>query len=128
MQAVQTGGATALGYRPDVWRMGTFLLCCTAAFWLFIAFGSDSDISNEPGSIFKWISIQWKHEDFRFNWVMLIFSAYAIYRNRRELAEAETKPSLLGMVVVAMSLFGHIVGYRTQLPRLSIGMTVGVYW
>ena len=108
--------------------MGTFLLCCTAAFWLFIAFGSDSDISNEPGSIFKWISIQWKHEDFRFNWVMLIFSAYAIYRNRRELAEAETKPSLVGMVVVAMSLFGHIVGYRTQLPRLSIGMTVGVYW
>ena len=125
---MQNVEATATTYKPDVWRMGTFVLCCIAAFWLFIAFGSDSDISNEPGSIFKWISIQWKHEDFRFNWVMLIFSAYAIYRNRRELAEAETKPSLLGMVVVAMSLFGHIVGYRTQLPRLSIGMTVGVYW
>ncbi len=125
---MQNVEATATTYKPDVWRMGTFVLCCIAAFWLFIAFGSDSDISNEPGSIFKWISIQWKHEDFRFNWVMLIFSTYAIYRNRRELAEAETKPSLVGMVVVAMSLFGHIVGYRTQLPRLSIGMTVGVYW
>ena len=108
--------------------MGSFILCCVAAFWLFIAFGSDSDVSNEPGSIFKWISIQWKHEDFRFNWVMLIFSAYAIFRNRRELSEAEVKPSLVGMAVVALSLFGHIVGYRTQLPRLSIGMTVGVFW
>lgn len=108
--------------------MGTYVICSLAALWLFVSFGSDSDISNEPGSIFKWVSVQWKHEDFRFNWVMLLVSAYTIYRNRRELANAEVKPSPVGMIIVAASLLGHIVGYRTQLPRISIGMTIGVFW
>lgn len=115
-------------FRPDAWRMGLFLLCTVAALWLYTTYGSDSDVANEPSSIFHWVSIQWKHEDFRYNWVMLVFSAYVIFRNRKALSEARVKPSPIGIAVVAISLCGHILGYRTQLPRLSLGSTIGVFW
>ena len=29
---------------------------------------------------------------------------------------------------IALSLAAHVLGYRTQLPRLSLGSTVGVFW
>lgn len=114
--------------RPDPWRMATFVLAVLAAIWVFVCFGSDSDVANEPRSIFGWISIQWKNENFRNNWVMLLFSAYVIYRNRTQLAEAKVKPSVAGLVVIALSMLAHVLGYRTQLPRLSLGATVGVFW
>ena len=114
--------------RPSLMSLVIFVLAVLAASWLFVSFGSDSDVANEPRSIFHWISVQWKSENFRNNWVMLLFSGYVIYRNRRELAEAPVKPSLWGVVVVAVSLLAHVLGYRTQLPRLSLGATVGVFW
>lgn len=116
------------GYRPDPWRMATFVLAVLAAIWVFVCFGSDSDVANEPRSIFGWISIQWKNENFRNNWVMLLFSAYVIYRNRTQLAEAKVKPSVVGLIVIALSMLAHVLGFRTQLPRLSLGAAVGVFW
>ncbi len=115
-------------YKPSPERLFTGVLCVVATFWLFIAYGSDSDVAMEPSSIFGWVAIQWKNENFRNNWVMLLFSGYVIYRNRRALAEAEAKPSLIGLLVTVLSLGAHILGYRTQLPRLSLGATVGVFW
>lgn len=126
---MQQEGTTALAAaRPDPWRWFTFIAATIAAAWLFVAFGSDSDVANEPRSIFGWIAIQWRNENFRHNWVMLLFSAYVIYRNREGLAQARTRPSAIGLAVVALSLAAHVLGYRTQLPRLSLGSTVGVFW
>ncbi len=115
-------------YKPSPERVFAFLLCVVAAFWLYIGYGSDSDVAMEPSSIFGWVAIQWKNENFKNNWIMLLFSAYVIYRNRKEIAEAEVKPSPVGMLVVLASLAVHVLGYRTQLPRLSLGSTVGVFW
>lgn len=115
-------------YKPSPERAFMFLLSVVAAFWLYISYGSDSDVAMEPSSIFSWVAMQWKNENFKNNWIMLLFSAYVIYRNRNEIAEAEVKPSLVGMLVVLASLAIHVLGYRTQLPRLSLGSTVGVFW
>lgn len=115
-------------YKPNPIRMLFFAIAVIAAFWLFIRYGSDSDVALEPSSIFGWVAIQWKNENFKNNWIMLLFSGYVIYRNRKALAEAEIKPSPLGLLVIATSLAAHILGYRTQLPRLSLGATVGVFW
>lgn len=119
---------TLKGYKPNLERMFVFVVAVIATFWLFIQYGSDSDVALEPSSIFGWIAIQWKNENFKNNWIMLLFSGYVIYRNRKALAEAKTKPSPVGLLVVAASLAAHILGYRTQLPRLSLGATVGVFW
>ena len=114
--------------RPDPWRWFTFAAATAATAWLFVVFGSDSDVANEPRSIFSWVAIQWRNENFRNNWVMLLFSAFVIYRNRQALAQARTRPSAIGLGVVALSLTAHVLGYRTQLPRLSLGASVGVFW
>lgn len=109
-------------------RWLTCLIAILATCWLYTAFGSDSNVANEPRSIFHWIAIQWRWEDYRYNWVMLLVSAYLIYRNRAELIQAEKKPSFLGILVVLFSLAMHILGFRTQLPRLSLASTIGVFW
>lgn len=119
---------TLKGYKPNPERLFVFVIATIATFWLFIRYGSDSDVAMEPSSIFGWIAIQWKNENFKNNWVMLLFSGYAIYRNRNAIAEAETKFSPIGVLIVAASLGAHVLGYRTQLPRLSLGATVGVFW
>ncbi|MGI5868056.1 MAG: exosortase/archaeosortase family protein [Kiritimatiellia bacterium] len=124
----QDEASTLKGFRPDPWRWVAFVAATIAAVWLYVAFGSDSDVANEPSSIFGWVAIQWRHENFRHNWVMLLFSAYVIHRNRMELAKAPVRPSWLGLGVVALSLAAHVLGYRAQLPRLSLGSSVGVFW
>lgn len=115
-------------YKPSPERAFMFLLSVVAACWLFISYGSDSDVAMEPSSIFSWVSMQWKSENFKNNWMMLLFSAFVIYRNREKIIEAEVRPSLVGLAVVIACLAIHVLGFRTQLPRLSLGASVGVFW
>ena len=112
--------------QPERWI--TFLLCIAATTWLFMFYGSDSDVANEPTSIFKWISMQWAFENWKNNWIMLIVAAYVIFFNRKKLAETESSYSAIALLVLAGSLATHIIAYRSQLPRLSCAAVVGVYW
>jgi len=95
---------------------------------LYAARGSDSNTAEASRSIFRWLTTQWQHENFKNNWVMLLISAYVVYQKRQELAEADKRPSWLGLGVVAASLLAHVFGYRTQLPRISLISMVGVVW
>ena len=125
---MQQPANTLRNYKPNPERMVLFVISIIATFWLFIQYGSDSDVAMEPSSIFSWVAVQWKNENFKNNWIMLLFSGYVVYRNRIALAEAKTSFSPVGLLVVAVSLVTHVLGYRTQLPRLSLGATIGVFW
>lgn len=109
-------------------RFSFFIIICILTFFLYKSFGTDSEVLNENRSIFKWMLTQWKFRDFENNWVMLLLSLYVIYKNRATLAATEKKSSFVGILVVAVSLLIHFLGYRTQLPRLSIASIVGVIW
>ncbi len=112
----------------DAVQGGLVLLLALAVAGLYSAYGSSSNTAVEPRSIFRWIAIQWRFADFRNNWIMLLVSAYAVYHQRHALAAARKRPSAAGMAVVLVSLALHVLGFRTQMPRLSLITVVGVGW
>lgn len=115
-------------HSTDWLQTALFVAILTAAALLYIVRGSASNLESEPQSIFRWIEIQWRNDDFKYNWIMLILAAFVVYRKRDELRTAPKKPSALGMLVVLGSLALHVVGYHSQLPRASLVTVVGVAW
>ena len=107
-----------------------FLIIGLAATALFYFFGNDSEIQITKGSrsIFYWVYFQWGHERYSGNWIILVVAAYIIFSMRNEIAKAKTSPSWLGMLIFIGSIFMHIVGYRTQFPRISLIATIPAYW
>lgn len=118
------------GFRPDPWRMGLFAASMLVAIAIFVLFGSDSEVGGKPMSIFSWIYGQWNAQNasFAHNGLMLLVSAYVVWLNREKLAAAEPRPCIWGILVIVASLLLHVIGYRSQLPRLSLAATVGVFW
>lgn len=125
---MQTEQAHTLSYKPDVGRLVLFLLALGAAALLYTNFGMDSESAQESTSVFKWLLRQWGHENFKDLWIMLLVAAFVIYKKKDDLAKAKITSSVLGLLVVAGSLAIHIFGYKTQMPRISLGSTVGVAW
>ena len=122
--------ALPAGFRPSFARWGLLLAGLALGWFLYSRFGTDSDSLHEGRSIFGWISNQWfsPGNDFESLWLMPVVCLVAVWMSRRRLAEAEVAPDWLGALVVAASLAVHVVGYRSQLPRLSLGSTAGVLW
>lgn len=118
------------GFRPGWARWALLAAGLALAWWMYARFGTDSDSLHEGRSIFGWVAIQWRIPggDFESMWVMPVVCLVSAWLARRRLAEAEVRPSWLGVLVVAGSLAIHLVGYQSQLPRLSLGSTVGVLW
>ncbi len=114
--------------RLDALQVVLGLLIAGGIAVLFSRYGSDSNTAMEPQSIFRWIEIQWRNEDFRNNWIMLLVAAYVIYRKREELLTVPKRPSWIGFGVVAGALLLHVAGYYSQLPRISLMTVVGVAW
>ncbi len=105
-----------------------FLAAALLITMLYRDFGTDSEVIGEDRSIFGWVMLQWGHENFKYNWVMLIFSAYLIWKDREELSGTESSYSLAGAGIVFVSILAHIFGYRTQMPRISLAALVVAYW
>lgn len=118
------------GFRPSVLRWTLLALGLALGWFLYSRFGTDSDSLHEGRSIFGWVMVQWRIPggDFESMWVMPVVCLAAVWMSRRRLAEAPVAPDWRGVAVVAVSLAIHVVGYRSQLPRLSLGSTVGVLW
>lgn len=120
--------AKPLWLRVDPLQVVLFGMVVAAVALLYTARGSDSNTAMAPRSIFRWIEIQWRHEDFRNNWIMLLVSAFVVYRKRHELAAVPKQPSLVGLGIVVASLVVHVLGFRAQQPRISLVTVVGVGW
>ena len=117
------------GFRPDAVRLGVFLLALAVGALLYVRWGCDSDVVHEGHSIFAWVAMHWRlAPDFRINWAVLAVAAIAAWREREALAAAAVRPSWLGTVVVGVALLVHVVGYRSQLPRLSIASVPVALW
>lgn len=119
---------TSLRLRVDPLQLVLFAVIVAAVGVLYTVHGSDSNTAMEPQSIFRWIEDQWRNDNFKNNWVMLLISAYVVYHKRHELASVPKRPSWVGIGVVAFSLLLHVAGFRSQLPRLSLVTVVGVGW
>lgn len=107
-----------------------FLVIGAAVTLLFYLLGNDSEINitKDSRSIFYWVYFQWGHERHSGNWIILVVAAYIIFSLRHELAKTEASPSWLGMLVFSGAIVMHILGYRTQFPRISLIATVPAYW
>ena len=120
--------ALPAGFRPDPVRHGIFAAGILAALALYFFYGTDSEAADGRASVFAWFAKQWGYDDFGNNWIILIVAAFVAWRNRRRIAETPVAPDWRGALVVAASLFAHVVGYRAQMPRISLCSTVGVAW
>ncbi len=118
------------GFRPGWVRLALMAIGVALAYVLYSRFGTDSDSLHEGRSVIGWIVHQWRIPggDFESMWVMPVVCLVAVWLARRRLAEAEVRPDWRGVLVVAASLAVHVAGYRSQLPRLSLGSTAGVLW
>ncbi|MBO7299735.1 MAG: exosortase/archaeosortase family protein [Kiritimatiellae bacterium] len=107
-----------------------FLLLGVTVTALFYLLGNDSEIQITKGSrsIFYWVYFQWGHERYSGNWIILVVAAYIIFNMRKELAKLKSSPSWFGMLVFIGAIMMHIVGYRTQFPRISLIATIPAYW
>lgn len=109
-----------------------FLVIGSAVTALFYLLGNDSEINITKGSrsIFYWVFIQWGHERYSGNWIILLVAAYIIVsRNMTyDLSRTTAKPSSFGMLVFIGAIFMHYIGYRTQFPRISLISTIPAYW
>lgn len=107
-----------------------FLVIGSAVTALFYLLGNDSEIIITKGSrsIFYWVYFQWGHERYSGNWIILLVAAYIIFSLRNDLSRTTAKPSSFGMLVFIGAIFMHIIGYRTQFPRISLISTIPAYW
>lgn len=117
-------------FRPDPVRLAIFVATAAAGVWLYSHYGTDSATAAEGRSIFGWVATHWRAmpDDFRTNWAMLGMCALAVWLDRARLAKAPVRSSWGGTAVVALSLLLHFVGYRSQLPRLSLASTATGIW
>ena len=118
------------GLKPDLPRLLLFAVAAACGVWLFSRYGTDSAVATEGRSIFGWVATHWhgQQEDFRTNWAMLAMCVFAIWLDRGKLAKARVEASWGGVLVVALSLAVHFVGFRSQLPRLSLAATATGVW
>ena len=65
-------------------------------------------------------------EDLSYGWYVPVFSAYVIWRERRELAASFDEPSVWGLVGLVPFLFCGFLGARGSQIRLEIVGLVGV--
>lgn len=107
-----------------------FLVIGTVVTILFYLFGNDSEINITGGSrsIFYWVFNQWGHERYKGNWIILIVAALFIFKSRKDIASTSSSHSWFGMLVFLGAIFMHVIGYRTQFPRISLIATIPAYW
>ncbi len=88
---------------------------------LFHWFGSEG-LDNYGGgaSVFRWLFIQYHFPDMQFTWIMPLVALYAVWDERRTLAEEAERPDDRGVLAVAAMLAGHILAFRAGQPRLSL--------
>ncbi len=108
--------------------MALFLACSALALVLFSRYGTDSEAASGRASVLGWFAGQWSYGDFANNWIMLPVAAAIVWMDRRRIALCRTRSDWRGALLVAFSLFLHVVGFRSQLPRLSLASVVGVFW
>ena len=117
-------------FRPDPIRLAVFFAALAAGLWLYGAFGCDSEVVAGDRSIFAWVARHWNFErgDFKINWAVVAVALVAVWTQRGALAAAPVRSSWGGTLVVAAALFLHMLGYRSQLPRLSIASVAVALW
>lgn len=127
-QSVSAAATSAA--KPDIWRFAVFAATAVFGIWLYSNYGTDSAVAAEGRSIFNWVALHWhgESEEFKANWAMLAMCAIAIWLDRKRLACATVRSSWGGVAVVAMSLLIHLIGFRSQLPRLSLASTATCVW
>ncbi|MBQ7666599.1 MAG: exosortase/archaeosortase family protein [Kiritimatiellae bacterium] len=116
--------------KPDFPRLAIFALAALGGLWLYARYGTDSAVAVEGRSIFNWVRLHWRldPDNFRTNWAMLAMCVLAVWLDRGRLAAARVSSSWRGTAVVALSLAVHVIGFRSQLPRLSLASTATALW
>jgi len=99
-----------------------------SAYFLYSQYGSSFHIANYDRSIFGWIAMHWRAEDFSNNWLMIVFAGFVVWRERAAYQAAEKHPSILGMAVALGALALHIIAHRAQMPRISLLTVTLLFW
>lgn len=130
MRGMSDSDAKQVSLRPDPARMALFLATLAAGVCLYHFYGSDSAVGSEGRSVFGWVAMHWRimQQDFKTNWAMLAMCCLAVWLDRDRLAKARVKASWTGTAVVALSLLAHVIGYRSQLPRISLASSATALW
>ena len=116
--------------RPNLYRALFCIAGILFSLWMFHAYGNDSETHGANLSLYAWLAPQWKAKngDYGYIWLMIPAACWMIWRNRFKMLQEESKPSVLGVLAVVACLVLHVIGFRSQLPRLSIASMAGLFF
>ncbi len=109
-----------------------FGLLSAGIVYLYGIRGNTQEVWQRGTSAIMWMIHRWQWEgsrsDFSHAWLIPPLALFVVWRNRRELFAVGRSVSLMGLTVVAGSLFLHWVGVRAQLTRVSLFSLVCLLW
>ncbi len=120
--------APARRIRLDPLQTVLFLAICAAAVFLYSRYGSEYNVESGSTSVFTWIRMQWRFDNFKFSWIMPVVALYTVWLQRDELAAAPKHVSAWGFAGVFLSLALHVLAYRAQQPRISLITFATLIW
>ena len=115
-------------YKVKTFDAALLGLMLGGACFLYSRYGSSFHIGRYDRSIFKWLAMHWRTENFSNNWLMIVFAGFVVWWERAEYQAAEKRPSYCGMAVALGALALHIIAYRAQLPRISLLTVAILFW
>lgn len=97
---------------------------------LYNFYGNTSDVHMHSRSIFIWMLHKWNYSQGAFTHCYLVpfISIGIIFWRRRSLQQAPRATSPRALPVIVFALLLHLLGIKTQLPRLSLFSLILLSW
>lgn len=108
-------------------EIGFWAVVAGAMFFLFHLYGNSQEIATSRHSLFLWLRTRWVG-DYAYCMFLPLASLVAVWKRRREIADAPKCMDWRGAPVVALALFLHWVGVLAQQPRISMAALILLLW
>lgn len=107
----------------------------TLGFVLFHFLGNTADAGLWGRSALVWMVHRWRDSgismgngDYSHGFLVPVFSLWAVWRQRHEIADAPKRVCSAALVFIIGSLLLHYLGVKTQQTRVSLIAMIGLFW
>lgn len=121
--------------RESLIEIGFFAAIIGFIFLMFHVLGNTTDVTQFGRSVLVWMYERWHNDpsygdsgNYTHGPLIPLVSLAILWMKRREIYTAAKAPSTIGIVLVALCLFGHYVGAKAQQSRVSLMALVGLLW
>jgi exosortase len=116
-------------------EIGLFSVVGGLLYLMFHILGNTTDVTQFGRSVLAWMVERWYNDpsygdsgNYTHGPLIPLVSLAILWTKRREIYQEVKAPSVLGVILVALCLFGHYVGAKAQQSRVSLIALVGLLW